>query len=364
MNYEVNDNDKSSTFNVALIGINSVTSAFVQSLFYHQSKKEKAPGRGSIGGYDAKSFRFSSAFTITPELYNQVGRKLSTFIYDEAICEKKIVDPVALSSIIEYQGGNPDSDSEYMGMGGQNPTLRMLPKEAKEEDDEGEDQLNVDALRTILSGYTKEGEEFNEYLKADFVLISLPAGDDIYPHFDIDQIIELLEEMELPFFIVEPTSESIPYLVESETLPVLNNRVLGQFSYSTVTRMLMEKFTSENVNIRHFFHSSKNLDSGTKRVEGYADIESYGGDSVEISFSMKFDYNLSMASSIFDIVRFLMVAKELKLAGPIKGLNVLYGSDTSIPKAQAEEECQAIADRNLMGLGQYYTPSGNYFIHK
>lgn len=342
--------------NVALIGFERITNTLVQGVVQHAKNGNSLPSRfPDIGGYTAKSIRFSSVFSLTGELDTDVGQKLSTISVRRKDINPGLIGESVLSSYLESIGGNPNTDTSEMLMGGQNPILRNVPYHQTEDEDSVQIEYNEEGMQSILTG--DDGNDTNPYRKTDFALISLPDNAEYKSHVRISKIINLLEELDIPHYVLYPTSGV-------KLGQTVNYDVSGQVSNGFLTKLVGGAIAEQGMKVSHMSHRTVDLGDRT-RVEGYAEVEGFGGVSSQISFAMNFNEDAAKASYVLDILRFMVVAKELKLTGQLCGVETLYTNQNTMPRGMsAEEECEAIASRNLMGLGQFYTADGEYFVHK
>ena len=338
---------------VAIVGVGNCAKSLVEGVaLYNESGSSDGLAFADIGGYTASNIEFVLAYDVDPR---KIDKPLSQAIYTLPNCAMSFLEgpddrrlPAVGGSIIVKRGAVLDGISEHMLSAPEKESFRISS---------GEDLSFSDLVADLRSA------------EVDVLLNYLPVGSEEATRFYIEACLEAKVPFVncIPVFIA--SNPEWAERIRSAGIPAIGDDMRSQLGASVLSQALQELFFNRGMQVR--FHSQTNHGGNTdflnmmnqsrlasKKISkenvirsqndirgipvpengiyaGPSSYIAYHGDNKIAHFRIEatgfggapvvFDARLSVQDSpnsagvVIDAIRYLQVARELGVVGPLYG---------------------------------------------
>lgn len=384
---------------VAIVGVGNCASALVQGLAYYKNhNQDSIPGvmLGNIGGYRPNSIDVAAAFDVD---YRKVGKHLSKAIYEKPNCTFQITDEFHVRDGLEE---DPIVRPAPI-MDGVAPHMYDYSADEAFRDYRwafNNSYLSPAEFARIEHLISKESikKELKEQ-KVDIVINYLPVGSQVATEFWAEICLETgISFLNcIPVFIAsDPNWEKRFY---DAGIPIVGDDMRSQFGASILSAVLqqlaIERGHTVNVHIQQnsggntdFLNMSDKSRLASKKIsktnvitsqstlQGYTDkpnsihagpseyiryyqdnkvatfrleLEGFGGAPVTLDARLSVIDSPNSAGVVIDAIRHLQVAREMGIAGSLRGPSAYTQKTPPVQMltSEAREECVALANRRF-----------------
>lgn len=376
----------SNEIRVAIVGVGSCASALVQGVEFYKGKEE-VPGVmfPNIGGYRPDDIKFVAAWDVDSR---KVGHVLTEAIFAEPNCCIVFNKEFDVPGPIVREGPRLDGVADHMQVypaeHSFRPTsnaleTRLTLSEIRENVVDTLRMMNVDVLLNYLPVGSQKATEFwmECCLEAGVAVVNcIPvfiASDPIWADRFADAGIPIIgDDMRSQFgaSIVSAVLQELAFKRGHDVQIHYQDNVGGNTDFLNMqdqSRLQSKKISKENVIKRQNEIAGKNVVNDSiaagpakyfpalgdnKRAHWLIQMTGFGGAKVEFTADLSVQDSPNSAGVVIDAIRFLKVASELGIVGPIYGASAFTQKTPPIDMRpnEAWEECNALAARKVPKL--------------